>query len=291
MNIEVLIDVKPRLGEGPCWDPDSERLYFIDSLGDRVWRCDARGGEVRSWEVPGHIGSMALRESGGAIVALDSGFHELDFETGNTRFLVDPEPERKSNRLNDGKVDPVGRFVCGSMDMAEEAPSGSLWSLAADLALTELETSIICSNGPCWSPDGETLYFADSFTGTIFAFDYDLDSGGVSGKREFVHVDNSRRGAPDGATVDEEGYVWSATVFDGRIFRYAPDGSVDRSIELPVCKTTSVAFGGPKLDTLFVTSMAVPPLPKYPDDGPLRGSVFAIHGLGVRGQPAKKFAG
>lgn len=291
MEIEVLIDVKPRLGEGPIWDPDIDRLYFIDCLGDRIWRCDPNGAEVRSWEVPGHIGSMALRQSGGAILALDTGFHAYDFETGESRLLVDPEPERPSNRLNDGKVDPAGRFLCGSMDTGEEAPTGSLWSLDANLSVTELDTGIICSNGPCWSPAGDVLYFADSFKGTIFAYDYQLETGAVSGKREFVRVDGSHGGAPDGATVDEEGFVWSVAVYDGRVFRYAPDGSIDRVLEFPVCKTTSIAFGGPDLETLFVTSMAVPPLPKYPDDGPLRGSVFAVHGLGVRGLPGSKFAG
>ncbi|MEM6464376.1 MAG: SMP-30/gluconolactonase/LRE family protein [Pseudomonadota bacterium] len=291
MQIDVFIDVKPRLGEGPTWDPDIDRFFFIDSLGDRIWRCDENGAEVRSWEVPGHIGSMALRKNGGAILALDSGFHEFDFETGEVNLLVDPEREHTGTRLNDGKIDGVGRFICGSMDMQEEAPTGSLWRLDSDFSIARLDSGIICSNGPCWSPAGDTLYFADSFRGMIFAYDYDLSTGDVSAKRPWVKVDGSRGGAPDGATVDEEGYVWSATVFDGRIFRYAPDGTVDRIVELPVCKTTSVAFGGPDLDILFVTSMAVPPLPKYPGDGPLRGSVFAVRGLGVRGLPEPKFAG
>lgn len=291
MEIDVFIDVKPRLGEGPAWDPDSERFFFIDSLGDRIWRCDQNGAEVRSWEVPGHIGSMALRQKGGAILALDSGFHEFDFETGEARLLADPERETEGTRLNDGKVDRAGRFLCGSMDMREESPTGSLWRLDPDLSIARLDSGIICSNGPCWNPAGDTLYFADSFRGTIFAYDYDLSTGNVSAKRPWVRVDDSRGGAPDGATVDADGFVWSATVFDGRVFRYAPDGSVDRVIELPVCKTTSVAFGGSDLDTLYVTSMAVPPLPKYPGDGPLRGSVFAVRGLGVRGLPEPKFAG
>lgn len=291
MEIEVLIDVKPRLGEGPLWDPEKERLYFIDSLGDRVWRCDARGGEVRSWEVPGHIGSMALRRSGGAIVALDTGFHELDFETGDTIPIADPEPDMPGNRLNDGKVDPVGRFVCGSMDMGEASATGALWRLDPDMRLSRLDSGIICSNGPCWSPDGNTMYFADSFRNTIYAYDYDRETGEASARRDFVKVDDSRGGAPDGATVDDEGCIWSATVFDGRVFRYTPEGKVDRVIEFPVCKITSVAFGGSLLDTLFVTSMAHPPLPKYPGDGPLRGSVFAVRGLGVRGIAEPKFAG
>lgn len=291
ISIDVLIDVKPLLGEGPLWDVQANLLYFIDALGKRVFRCTENGSEVRSWTVPSRIGAMALREDGGAIVALADGFHALDFETGTVNPIIDPEPGFASNALNDGKVDPSGRFICGSMDMGEEAPSGALWRLDPDMTVTKLDGGIICSNGPCWSPDGRTLYFADSFTGQISAYDYDTGTGAATNKRTFVTVDGSRGGAPDGATVDEEGCVWSATVFDGRLFRYAPDGSIDRVIEMPVCKVTSIAFGGPELDKLFVTSMAEPPLPKYPGDGPLRGSVFVLTGLGVRGRAEPRFAG
>ena len=290
-RIDVLVDVKPRLGEGPLWDVREERLYFVDSLGDRLFRCRADGRELQTFEVPGHVGAMALREEGGALLALADGFHRYDLDSHESVLLVDPEPELLGNRLNDGKVDRQGRFVCGSMDTAEEAPSGRLWSLEADLEPRLLDTDIICSNGPCFSPDGTTLYFADSFRGVIYAYDYDVATGEVSGRREFVRPETRPGGAPDGATVDAEGCLWTALVFDGRIVRYAPDGSLDREIEMPVVKTTSVAFGGLGLDTLFVTSMAHPPLPKYPGDGPLRGALFAISGLGVRGLPERRFAG
>ncbi len=281
MKIEILIDVKPLLGEGPLWDVESERLYFIDRLGRRVFRCTTAGAEVRGWIVPHAIGSMALQ----------SGFQALDFETGETDLLVNPESDHPSNRLNDGKVDPAGRFVCGSMDTREAEPTGNLWRRDADLSVTRLDSGIICSNGPCWSPDGRTLYFADSFSGAITAYDYGESTGSVENKRRFVVADDSRGGAPDGATVDDEGFLWSAMVFDGRIFRYSPDGRVDRVIEMPVVTITSLAFGGANLDELFVTSMAEPPLPKYPGDGPLRGSVFRLTGLGVRGRPEPRFAG
>ncbi|MEM7487576.1 MAG: SMP-30/gluconolactonase/LRE family protein [Pseudomonadota bacterium] len=291
MEISVLADVKPLLGEGPLWDVEAERLWFIDSLGQRVFRCTADGAEMRAWTVPSAIGSMCLRASGGAIVALTDGFHALDLETGETDHLVDPEPDSPGNRLNDGKVDPAGRFLCGSMDMGEAEATGRLWRLDPDLSLHELERDIICSNGPCWSPDGRTLYFSDSFTGAISAFDYDPATGAASNRRRFADLPTDRAGAPDGATVDAEGGVWSACVFDGRIFRFTPDGATDRVIEMPVRKVTSVAFGGPDLATLYVTSMAEPPLPKYPGDGPLRGATFRIDGLSVRGRPEPRFAG
>lgn len=291
MEISVLCDVKPLLGEGPVWDVERQRLWFIDSLGCRVFCCTETGSEIRAWTVPSPIGSMALRQSGGAIVALRDGFHALDFDSGALEFLVDPESDLLGNRLNDGKVDPRGRFLCGSMDTGETEPTGTLWRLDPDLSLHPLETGIICSNGPCFSPSGEILYFADSFSGEISAFDYDVETGTAANRRRFAAPPADRGGAPDGATVDAEGCVWSVSVFDGRIHRYTPDGAIDRVIEMPVCKVTSLAFGGPDLATLFVTSMAEPPLPKYPGDGPLRGATFRIDGLGVTGRPEPRFAG
>ena len=291
MRIEVLIDVKTILGEGPLWDVEEQRLYFIDSFGCNVFRCTADGAEVRAWDVPAKIGSMALRRQGGAVLSLATGFHFLDFKTGETQLIVDPEPDKPDNRLNDGKVDKRGRFIAGSMDTSEEGPNGALYRLDPDLSLHKLDDGLIVSNGPCWSPDGRTFYFADTWTGEIWAYDYDLDTGAVSNKRTFCKVDRSRGGAADGATVDAEGCVWSALVYDGRLVRYTPDGRVDRFIEMPVKKVTSMSFGGPNLDVLFVTSMAKPPLPRFPADGPLRGSLFAIHDLGVRGVAEPRFAG
>ena len=291
MRISVAADVKPLLGEGPLWDTETNRLYFIDALGRRIFRCTEHGSEMRAWTVPSRIGSVALRRSGGAVVALRDGFHTLDFDSGEVAPFCHPEAWPDNVALNDGKVDRQGRFWCGSMDLREAEPTGTLWRLDPDGTATAMERGIICSNGPCWSPDGHTFYFADSFLGRIRAWGYDPDTGTISQPRDFAVIPDDRGGAPDGATVDAEGGLWSAAVFDGRIRRYRPDGSIDRVIEMPVCKITSLAFGGPNLDRLYVTSMAEPPLPKYPGDGPLRGSLFVIDGLGVTGLPEPRFAG
>ncbi|TLU71565.1 SMP-30/gluconolactonase/LRE family protein [Lichenicoccus roseus] len=291
MRIEILADVKTTLGEGPLWDIEEQRLYWIDSFDGRVFRCTADGREIRAWDVSQKIGSMALRRNGGAIVSLQRGFHTLDFNTGEVTLIHDPEPGLAANRLNDGKVDRQGRFVAGSMDTMEEGPNGALYRLDPDMTVHRLDDGIICSNGPCWSPDGRTFYFTDTWSGEIWAYDYDTATGGVSNRRTFATVDTSGGGAADGATVDADGFVWSALVYDGKLVRYATDGTVDRVIEMPVKKVTSVMFGGPDLDVLYVTTMAKPPLPRFPDDGPLRGSVFAIRDLGVRGLPEMRFAG
>lgn len=290
MRIEVLVDVKTTLGEGPLWDAEQERLYWIDSFDGRVFRSTVDGREVRAWDVPQKIGSMALRKDGqGAIVSLQRGFHALDFRSGEVTPIHDPEPDQPSNRLNDGKVDKRGRFVAGSMDTQEEGANGALYSLSTDFKVTKLDTGIVCSNGPCWSPDGRTFYFQDTWSGEIWAYDYDLETGAATNRRVFAKVDTSKGGAADGSTVDAEGFLWNALVYDGRLVRYAPDGSVDRVIDMPVKKVTSVMFGGPNLDILFVTSMAKPPLPRFPGDGVLRGSLFAIHDLGIRGVPEMRF--
>jgi L-arabinonolactonase len=290
MRIEVLLDVKTTLGEGPLWDVEQERLYFIDSFDGRVFRTTVSGSELRAWDVPQKIGSMALRKDGqGAVVSLQRGFHLLDFKTGEVTLIHDPEPGLANNRINDGKVDRRGRFVAGSMDTMEQGANGSLYSLSVDFKVTKLDQNIVCSNGPCWSPDGRTFYFADTWSGEIWAYDYDLATGGVSNRRTFAAVDTSRGGAADGATVDAEGCVWSALVYDGRLVRYTPEGRVERTIDMPVKKVTSVMFGGPNLDVLFVTSMAKPPLPRFPADGVLRGSLFAIYDLGIKGLPEPRF--
>ncbi|KLN52696.1 SMP-30/gluconolactonase/LRE family protein [Variovorax paradoxus] len=291
MRIEILVDVKTELGEGPIWDVEEQRLYWIDSFGCKVFRCTVDGREVRAWNVPARIGSMALRSRGGAVLSLASGFHFLDFTTGETQLIVHPEPDKTHNRLNDGKVDRRGRFIAGSMDMNEEGPNGALYRLDPDLSLHKLDDRIICSNGPCWSPDDRTFYFSDTWSGEIWAYDYDLDTGNVSDRRTFTKLDMSTGGAADGSTVDAEGFLWNAQVYDGRLIRYAPDGSVDRVIEMPVKKVTSVNFGGPNLDILYVTSMAKPPLPRFPADGVMGGSLFAIHDLGVRGIAEPRFGG
>jgi len=290
LRVELIIDAKAELGEGPLWDVTEERLYWIDSYGPAVHRSDLAGGDRKSWTLPEPIGSMALRAKGGAVVALRSGFHFLDLASGEVERINETQPGELRPRLNDGKVDRQGRFVAGSMDYAESEPVGRLFRLDPDLTLHTLDDGIICSNGPCWSPDGRTLYFADSYKKTIFAYDYDTQSGTVRSRRSFAIFTGRLTGFPDGATVDAEGFVWSAEVYAGRLVRFNPEGVIDRIIGLPVYSTTSLAFGGPNLDIVFVTSMARPHNGAYHPEREA-GMVFAIHGTGVRGLPEPRFRG
>jgi sugar lactone lactonase YvrE len=289
LRIEVLIEQKDSLGEGPLWDVDEQRLYWIDSYGPKVHRCDAAGNELTHWSVPEPIGSLALREKGGAVLSLRSGFHLFDFETGETQRINEVHPGELRPRLNDGKVDRQGRFVAGSMDYEEREGLGKLFRLDPDMSVHTLDTDIVCSNGPCWSPDGRTFYFADSMRRVIYSYDYDPQTGAVRSRRVFTTFDKLR-GFPDGATVDEEGYLWSAEVYSGRLIRFDPNGVVDRIVGLPVQSTTSIIFGGPDLDIAFVTSMARPMGNEYHREKEA-GCLFAIHGLGVRGLPEPRFGG
>jgi L-arabinonolactonase len=293
MEIRPIVDCKTSLGEGPLWDVEDQKIYWIDSLGNKVFRANADGSALEVWDVPSKIGSMAIRRNGEAIVSLQNGFHALNFKTGTCKLLVDPEPDKPGNRLNDGKVDRQGRFICGSMDMKETSKTASLYRLDPDLSIHKLEDSIIVSNGPCWSPDDKTFYFADSWSMEISAYDWDAKSGTPSRKRTFAAFDKSRRenGVPDGATVDSEGYVWSAAVFSGELRRFAPNGKLERAVSLPVKNVTSLIFGGPNLDIIYFTSIGQIHLPGLPNDGPSGGSLFAIYGLGIKGVPEPRFAG
>jgi sugar lactone lactonase YvrE len=290
MKIDIVADVKPTLGEGPLWDVEEQRLYWVDSLDGRIFRATADGRELRAWEVGQKIGSMCLRQRGGAIVSLQRGFHALDLASGALDLIHDPEPDQPDNRLNDGKVDRQGRFLAGSMDTQEAGPNGALYRLDPDMTVSRLESGIVVSNGPCWSPDGRTFYFTDTWSGQISAYDYDTSTGAIANKRAFARMNHEGAGF-DGATVDAEGCVWSAHVYVGKLVRYTPDGAIERIIDMPVKKVTSVMFGGPELDVLYVTSMARPPLPRFPEDGQDRGALFAITGLGIHGLPEMRFAG
>ena len=302
IKIECVLQCENHLGEGPVWDVEENRLYWVDGTGRRVgkpsiWRLDPATGKVESWLLPHDVGAMALRRGGGAVLALDDGFYFFEFGSGKLELIHLVDAEQPRTRLNDGKCDRRGRFFAGGMDDKEELKICGLWRLDPDLRVTKAEGGIICTNGPCWSPDNKTFYLADSFQGEIWSYDYDLGRGTLSNKRVFASFQNDP-GVADGSTVDEEGCLWNAQVISGDLIRYAPDGSVDRRLGMPVKNITSVIFGGRNLDELYVTSMARVKHPAVHDRFAkevkpqfLAGSLFRISGLGIRGIPEPRFAG
>lgn len=301
-TIECLVRCENHLGEGPVWDEQEQRLYWVDSTGRRfgkpaIWSYDTRTRDVRNWTLDHDIGAMALRREGGAILALNDGFYTFDFDTGKIELVARITDDVTRVRLNDGKCDERGRFFAGGMDDQEEFAICSLWRLDPDLSLTKVEDGILCSNAPCWSPDSRTFYFADTFTSEIRAYDYDIETGSIANRRTFASLANSS-GFADGGTVDAEGYVWNAQVIGGDLVRYAPDGTEDMRIGMPVKNITSVMFGGRDLDEIYVTSMArVQHLSKHDhfnvEAKPQfsAGSMFRIRGLGIKGIAERRFGG
>lgn len=290
LSIEAINLDRDQLGEGPLWDVEQQALYWIDSFAPALFRLDPKGARKR-WDLPEKVGSVALTRDGrGAICALKSGFHRLDFASGEVAPLAPVGPTHPRSRINDGKVDRQGRFVAGSMDEAEQDPICLLYQLDQEGTVSVLDRDIICSNGPCWSLDGRTLYFADTTRRLIYAYDYATQTGAVANRRVFADFAKlGLAGLPDGATVDSEGAIWCCEVYRGRLLRFLPDGTLERSVGLPVESATSLMFGGPDLDVAYVTSMARP-IGGVPPKEREAGMLFAVRGLGVRGVPEPRFA-
>jgi sugar lactone lactonase YvrE len=233
----------------------------------------------------------------GRELALDDGFYFFDFNKGALDLITRVDEDQPRSRLNDGKCDRRGRFFAGGMDDKEELKICSLWRLDPDLKVTKVEEGIICTNGPCWSPDDKTFYLTDTFQGDYWAYDYDIEKGSLSNRRVFASYRDDE-GVADGSTVDAEGFLWNAQLISGELVRYAPDGTVERRIGMPVRNITSVNFGGDKLDEIYVTSMARVKHPAVHDlfakeakPQFLAGSLFRITGLGIQGVEEPRFAG
>lgn len=275
------------VGEGPVWDVGTQSLFWIDILEKAVFRLDPAGA-VQRWSVPEIIGSMAIRKDGkGAIVALGSGVHTLDFASGECRMLATSPDLNDKVQLADGKVDRRGRFIVGSSDRGMKEARGGLYVLdPGATALRRIDDDIFLANGPCWSPDDRFFYHADSIRKQIYVYDYDIGSGTVSNRRPFADTADFG-GIPDGATVDAEGSVWSAICEGGQLVRFRPDGTVERTVTMPLKLPGSVMFGGPQLDRLFVPTLS-PAFLGRPAD-PLDGSTYVIDGLNIRGLPEPRF--
>jgi L-arabinonolactonase len=275
------------VGEGPVWDVQGQRLYWIDILQKHVHCLDPATGTTQTWSVPNIIGSMAIRKGGGAIVALANGVHTLDFATGECRMLATSPDLNDQVQLADGKVDRRGRFIVGSSDRGMKEARGKLYALdPGATALRQIDADIFLANGPCWSPDDKVFYHADSIRKLIYAYDYNLDSGTLSKRRPFASTE-TLGGIPDGATVDAEAHVWSAICEGKKLVRFRPDGSIERMVEMPLKLPGSVMFGGPNLDMLYVPTLS-PAFLGRPAD-PLDGSTFVIEDLGICGLPEPRF--
>lgn len=288
-DVSVAIPGSAFLGEGPHWDTVRQELLWVDILAPALLRSDVASGTHETFALDDIVGVAVPREAGGYLLATQNGIKTFDPDTGAVTLFADPEEDRPGNRFNDGKCDAAGRLWVGSLALNATPGSGALWRVDPDGAAHKMADGIHVSNGLGFSPDSRTFYFTDSGIRTIYAYDFDLAAGAISGRRIFAQVPEGA-GTPDGLTVDAEGFVWSAHWDGWCITRYDPDGAVERVIDLPVPRPTSAVFGGRDLSTLFVTTARIRLSAEQLKQSPLSGSVFAI-ATNIKGLPEHRFAG
>lgn len=271
------------LGESPIWDDRLERLWWVDGIAKKIRYMEPDSNKHGDIDVPSIIGSIGLTQDGNLVAGLADGIYLISVTDGATTPLYIPEVHNERMRFNDGKVDRQGRFVCGGMGIYAE-PVGELIRVTEDGRARVLANGIRISNSLCFSPDGKTMYFADSLDRMVRAYTYVEGEDVLTEPRLFVETEQFASG-PDGAAVDSDGCVWVALVQVGKIARFTPDGKLDRMVEAPTDMPTCMAFGGSDLATLYVTSIRDSGSGRAISRHPAGGHLFAIEGLGVTGLP------
>ncbi len=289
-DVKCVVDCQNTLGEGPIWSVDEQKLYWVDIEKSELQRYDPATKDTEVWKTPERVGSFAFREQGGLLVAFESGLDFWDFKSGQTQRIQNFESDLATTRTNDGRCDRQGRFIVGGINEADNGdPISNVYRLDPDLNLHRIISNVNCANSTCFSPDGTIMYFADTPTGQIWAYDYHVDSGEVANRRVFADF-SDQPGMPDGSIVDAEGFLWNAQWNGYRVVRYRPDGSVDRIVDMPVMNPTCVAFGGKELDVLYVTTARYLMKPEQIEAEPLSGGLFAVK-VDVKGLNEPKFCG
>ncbi len=291
-DIDAVLPIRAQLGECPVWDGRGDHLFWIDIDARTIFRYHPGTGVNESRELDGRPGSFVLTEDPDRLVmGLEHELVDMLWSSGTTTSRAVLESDSAATRLNDGRCDPVGRYWIGSMD--DPAGSGAnaamLHRVEPDNRFETIESGVGVSNGMAFSPDGATMYWADTRRSTVWAFDYDLATGRRTHQRPFLDFD-LLPGLPDGACVDADGCYWVACVYGWAVLRATPDGVVDRIIELPVEKPSMPAFGGGGLDTLYITSISSGGSAPAAPDQPFAGALLAID-VGVTGLTEPRFAG
>lgn len=290
--IQAAVELKTNaiLGEGPVWDSDQNKLYWVDVLSGSLFLYNPETGINKTYEIGEHIGAAVLRKKGGLVLALKTGFAFFDPGSGKINKIADPESHLPANRFNDGKCDPAGRFWAGTMSDNVEAGKGSLYCLHPELTVEQKLTGVTISNGLAWNETINKLYFIDTPTHQIAAFDYEPETGKIQNRKTIKNF-NKNEGSPDGMTIDDEGCLWVALYNGGRIIRVNPEnGETVFQIYVPVPKPTSCTFGGTGLDEMFITTcreyMTEEEIAKFP----YSGSLFKVK-LPFKGKTSKRFTG
>lgn len=292
-TIEAVGHAPAALGECPVWSEREQALYWADIDGRAIHRLEPSTGATTSRALPGRPGSFVLTtDPNRLLVASEHELVVLNWATGETAKWHLLEEAGTGNRLNDGRCDPAGRYVVGSMyaDTSAGQWTGALYRVGPNGQAAILRSNIGVTNGLAFDPERRRMYFADTPTDCVLVFDYDLESGEANNERLFLDY-SELPGKPDGACVDADGCYWSASVYGWAVIRVTPDGVVDRRIEVPVQKPSMPAFGGPDLSTLFVTTIgAGGTVPSEPGrQGFQPGELLAIN-AGTQGRPEPLFS-
>lgn len=287
LSIQTIGTRVSKWGEGPIWWND--HLLYVDIEGHALIQLNPQTGEEQLWEVGERIGTVVPTEDGNFLYAGDTGFVHLNAANGEKTPLADPEADlRATNRFNDGKCDPAGRFWAGTISLVKDTGTATLYMLDAKGELQVKVPEVTNSNGICWSADAKSMYYIDTPLKQVRRYDFDLESGAISNAE--VIIDTEAQGlkdSPDGMTIDAEGKLWIAFCHGGCVVRFDPStGKKLQQVDLPCVETTACAFGGPNLDRLFVTTGIHKSLEEAD-----AGKVFVIDGLGIKGVPAFPYRG
>ena len=281
LQFDLFSDYSCELGEGPFWDSKRSRLHWVDIIGKKIISQNLDGSNIHALEVDGNPGCVVLSDDGTMVAGVDNQISSLDGGGNLIKVLADTK-EGSGLRFNDGKCDPSGRFWVGSMDRKEKNKLGSLYSWNSIEGLVNREQGVTVSNGMGWSPDDSLFYYIDSPTREVSVYDFDLSTGSINNKRRFISF-SEEDGFPDGMTIDNEGRLWIAFWGGSKIMCVNPDSkAIEEVVSFPVSKITSCAFGGEKMDQLFITSAKVQVNEK---DEPMAGKTFVVS-LGVKGLPS-----
>jgi len=289
--IDCVVQCADILGEVPRWCDRSQKLWWVDVRRPALQSFEPATGRYAALRLPPDLvtGSMALREGGGFLLATGNGFFLLDPQSGEAPACIGhPEQGNVGMRMNDGRCDRRGRFWVGSMHDTLREPKGTLYRLDPDHSIHVMLKDFVLPNSITWSPDDRTMYFADTHRQMVWSFDYDIDEGKISNRRVFKDWTH-QAGRPDGAVVDAEGCLWTCMIATGHLVRQAPDGRVLRTIDLPVTNPTCPAFGGPGLDTLFITSHSQRLSHAEHAREPLAGALLALN-VGTTGLQESRFS-
>ena len=287
--LECVLDVKASLGECPVWSVADQALYWVDINAPSLNRFDPASGTNTAWPMPASIGCFALRMRGGFVAALRDGFWFIDRDGRPERKIVDAPYDPEHHRFNDGRADAQGRLWAGTMNERRDSPSGKLYRLDPDFTLSVAVENITISNGLAFTPDGKTMFHADTPARTVWAYALDTATGALTDRRVFATF-NGETDRPDGGAVDRQGCYWSAFYRGGKIVRLSPQGALLEEYPVPALCPTMCAFGGPDMRTLYVTSARQMRSDEELARLPQSGGIFAMR-VDVPGQVEPKFAG